>query len=147
MFLLLCCHSCLADRCMCWRCCSDGPYEGAKCSSTTHSHHQGEEDSVWTQCTATLCCQQWHTIEPSDALLLLDQTRRTCSSTSGARYVEQQLWLFFGKSLTLLLFQERGMYIHAPDPFYMRGINKDGMGYVETNWNLPLCESRPCRLC
>jgi len=34
----------------------------------------------------------------------------------------------------------RGMYIHAPDPFYMRGINKDGMGYVETNWNLPLWE-------
>ena len=33
------------------------------------------------------------------------------------------------------------MYIHAPDPFYMRGINKDGMGYVETNWNLPLCET------
>ena len=32
------------------------------------------------------------------------------------------------------------MYIHAPDPFYMRGINKDGMGYVETNWNLPLWE-------
>jgi hypothetical protein len=22
----------------------------------------------------------------------------------------------------------------------MRGINKDGMGYVETNWNLPLWE-------
>ena len=22
------------------------------------------------------------------------------------------------------------MYIHAPDPFYMRGINKDGMGYT-----------------
>ena len=34
----------------------------------------------------------------------------------------------------------RGMYIHAPDPYYMRGINKDGMGYVETNWNLPLWE-------
>ena len=36
--------------------------------------------------------------------------------------------------------RERGMYIHAPDPFYMRGINQDGMGYVETNWNLPLWE-------
>ena len=48
---------------------------------------------------------------------------------------------FSGKSLTPLLCQERGMYIHAPDPFYMRGINKDGMGYVETNWNLPLCET------
>ena len=36
--------------------------------------------------------------------------------------------------------RSRGMYIHAPDPFYMRGINKDGMGYVETNWNLPLWE-------
>ena len=46
-----------------------------------------------------------------------------------------------GNSLTPLLCQERGMYIHAPDPFYMRGINKDGMGYVETNWNLPLCEA------
>eukprot|EP01079_Euglenida_sp_SAG-EU17-18_P007468 gene7468-1334_t len=34
----------------------------------------------------------------------------------------------------------RGMYIHAPDPFYVRGINKDGMGYVETNWNLELWE-------
>ena len=33
-----------------------------------------------------------------------------------------------------------GMYVHAADPFYMRGINKDGMGYVETNWNLPLWE-------
>ena len=43
---------------------------------------------------------------------------------------------------TPLLCQERGMYIHAPDPFYMRGINKDGMGYVETNWNLPLCAAR-----
>jgi len=31
-------------------------------------------------------------------------------------------------------------YIHAPDPYYFRGINKDGMGYVETNWNLPLWE-------
>ena len=43
---------------------------------------------------------------------------------------------------TALLCQERGMYIHAPDPFYMRGINKDGMGYVETNWNLPRCAAR-----
>jgi len=36
--------------------------------------------------------------------------------------------------------KERGMYVHAPDPYYFRGINKDGMGYVETNWNLPLWE-------
>jgi len=36
--------------------------------------------------------------------------------------------------------KQRGIYIHSPDPFYMRGINKDGMGYVETNWNLPLWE-------
>ena len=27
---------------------TDGPYEGAKCSSTEHAHHQGEDDSVWT---------------------------------------------------------------------------------------------------
>lgn len=31
----------------------------------------------------------------------------------------------------------RGMYIHSPDPFYMRGINKDGMG----------CKSSPRRIC
>jgi len=29
---------------------TDGPYEGAKCASTTHSHHLGEADSAWTQC-------------------------------------------------------------------------------------------------
>ena len=34
----------------------------------------------------------------------------------------------------------RGMYIHSPDPYYLRGFNKDGMGYIETNWNLPLSE-------
>ena len=30
----------------------------------------------------------------------------------------------------------RGMYIHSPDPYYMRGINKDGMGCVGLQpWN------------
>jgi hypothetical protein len=75
---------------------TDGPYEGAKCSSRNHSHHMGENDSVWTQYERNMEFYEW------------------C--------------------------RQRGMYIHAPDPFYMRGINKDGMGYVETNGNLPLWE-------
>jgi hypothetical protein len=75
---------------------TDGPYEGARCASTTHSHHLGEADSAWTQYERNMDFYAW------------------CKA--------------------------RGMYIHAPDPFYMRGINKDGMGYVETNWNLPLWE-------
>lgn len=75
---------------------TDGPYEGAKCSSTSHNHHLGENDSAWTQYERNMEFYEW------------------CRS--------------------------RGMYIHAPDPYYMRGINKDGMGYVETNWNLPLWE-------
>lgn len=28
---------------------TDGPYEGARCASTTHNHHRGENDSTWTQ--------------------------------------------------------------------------------------------------
>lgn len=75
---------------------TDGPYEGARCSSTQHAYHQGEGDSVWTQYERNMQFYAW------------------CKA--------------------------RGMYIHAPDPYYMRGINKDGMGYVETNWNLPLWE-------
>ena len=63
---------------------TDGPYEGAKCSSTEHAHHRGEVDSVWTQYERNMQFYEW------------------CRA--------------------------RGMYIHAPDPFYMRGINKDGMG-------------------
>mgnify|MGYP000564491319 CR=1 FL=1 len=75
---------------------TDGPFEGAKCYSTTHSHHKNHLDSVWTQYERNMDFYKW------------------C--------------------------RERGMYIHAPDPYYLRGINKDGMGYVETNWNLPLWE-------
>ena len=75
---------------------TDGPYEGHTCASTTHAHHRGLSDSVWTQYERNMAFYEW------------------CRA--------------------------RGIYIHAPDPFYMRGINKDGMGYVETNWNLPLWE-------
>ena len=66
---------------------TDGPYEGAKCSATTHKYHRGEADSVWTQYERNMQFYAWA--------------------------------------------RERGMYIHAPDPFYMRGINKDGMGAFE----------------
>lgn len=75
---------------------TDGPFEGAHCSSHNHTYHLGMADSVWTQYERNMDFYAW------------------CKT--------------------------RGMYIHAPDPFYMRGINKDGMGYVETNWNLPLWE-------
>eukprot|EP00750_Incisomonas_marina_P013765 INCI17536.7.p1 GENE.INCI17536.7~~INCI17536.7.p1 ORF type:complete len:859 (+),score=106.03 INCI17536.7:189-2579(+) len=75
---------------------TDGPYEGYTCASTSHSHHRGYNDSMWTQYERNMDFYAW------------------CRA--------------------------RGMYIHAPDPFYMRGINKDGMGYVEENWNLPLWE-------
>lgn len=75
---------------------TDGPYEGHTCTSTTHAHHLGLADSIWTQYERNMKFYEW------------------CRA--------------------------RGMYIHAPDPYYMRGINKDGMGYVETNWNLPLWE-------
>ena len=58
---------------------TDGPYEGAKCSSTNHSYHMGYNDSVWTQYERNMEFYEWY--------------------------------------------KARGMYIHAPDPFYMRGIN------------------------
>ena len=38
---------------------TDGPYEGAKCSSTEHAHHQGEDDSVWTQYERNMEFYEW----------------------------------------------------------------------------------------
>jgi len=32
---------------------------------------------------------------------------------------------------------ERGIYINAPDYYYLNGTNKCGMGYREVNWSLP----------
>jgi hypothetical protein len=65
---------------------TDGPFEGAECYATNHSHHIGVNDSQWTQYELNMEFYAW------------------C--------------------------RERGMYIHSPDPYYMRGINKDGMGCV-----------------
>lgn len=33
--------------------------------------------------------------------------------------------------------RERGMYINAPDYYFLAGANKTGMGYREDNWSLP----------
>ena len=33
--------------------------------------------------------------------------------------------------------RERGIYINAPDYYYLAGTNKCGMGYREVNWSLP----------
>jgi hypothetical protein len=33
--------------------------------------------------------------------------------------------------------RERGIYINAPDYYYLTGTNKNGMGYREVNWSLP----------
>lgn len=33
---------------------TDGPYEGASCSSTTHTHHENLHDSVFTQWTRNM---------------------------------------------------------------------------------------------
>jgi hypothetical protein len=63
---------------------TDGPFEGAECHATNHSHHLGVHDSQWTQYERNMDFYAW------------------CRA--------------------------RGMYIHSPDPYYMRGINKDGMG-------------------
>ncbi|MFT5302397.1 MAG: hypothetical protein ACI814_003212 [Mariniblastus sp.] len=33
--------------------------------------------------------------------------------------------------------RERGIYVNAPDYYYLNGTNKCGMGYREVNWSLP----------
>jgi hypothetical protein len=38
---------------------TDGPYEGARCSSTTHNHHLGEADSAWTQYERNMQFYEW----------------------------------------------------------------------------------------
>eukprot|EP00911_Craspedida_sp_UC1_P001207 UC1_evm2s912 len=67
----------------------------------------------------------------------------TCASTNHTHHkgYNDSLWTQYERNMDFYAWcRARGMYIHAPDPYYFRGINKDGMGYVETNWNLPLWE-------
>mmetsp|Transcript_39281 Transcript_39281/g.126227 ORF Transcript_39281/g.126227 Transcript_39281/m.126227 type:complete len:761 (-) Transcript_39281:56-2338(-) len=68
---------------------------------------------------------------------------QSCASKEHAHHrgEEDSAWTQYERNMEFYAWcKERGMYVHAPDPYYFRGINKDGMGYVETNWNLPLWE-------
>ena len=75
---------------------TDGPYEGHTCASTTHAHHRGLGDSVWTQYERSMVFYEW------------------C--------------------------REHGIYVHAPDPFYMRGINK--VRVVQIRRRFPPCRAQ-----
>lgn len=43
---------------------------------------------------------------------------------------ERQRWFF-------MRCRERGLYVNAPDWYFLAGSNKTGMGYREENWSLP----------
>jgi len=49
-----------------------------------------------------------------------------------SRWVHWRQWAGFYQWL-----RGRGVYINAPDYYYLSGSNKCGMGYRETNWSLP----------
>lgn len=51
---------------------------------------------------------------------------------SDSRYVN---WMLSAELYSWL--RERGVYINAPDWYFLVGSNKCGMGYRETNWSLP----------
>lgn len=55
--------------------------------------------------------------------------------------LEDSRWVQW--SMTRDLYRElraKGVYINAPDYYYMSGSNKCGMGYREVNWSLPRAE-------
>lgn len=49
-----------------------------------------------------------------------------------SQWVHWRTWTTFYQWL-----RERGVYINAPDYYYLSGSNKCGMGYREVNWSLP----------
>lgn len=49
-----------------------------------------------------------------------------------SQWVHWRIWSDFYRSL-----REQGVYVNAPDYYYLQGTNKCGMGYREVNWSLP----------
>jgi len=52
--------------------------------------------------------------------------------------VEDSRWVQWRETTSLYRWlREQGIYINAPDYYYLSGSNKCGMGYREVNWSLP----------
>lgn len=63
-----------------------------------------------------------------------------CASTShpGHRGLEDSQWTQWRTSGDLYRWcRERGIYVNAPDYYFLTGSSKTGMGYREDNWSLP----------
>ena len=63
-----------------------------------------------------------------------------CASTShpGHRGLEDSQWRQWSMNCDLYRWcRERGVYVNAPDYYFMAGSSKTGMGYREDNWSLP----------
>ncbi|MBI5853263.1 MAG: alpha-galactosidase [Planctomycetes bacterium] len=63
-----------------------------------------------------------------------------CGSTShpGHRDAADSQWRQWQASADFYAWcRERGIYVNAPDFYFLAGTNKIGMGYRETNWSLP----------
>ena len=63
-----------------------------------------------------------------------------CGSTAhpGHRDAADSQWRQWQASADFYAWcRERGIYVNAPDFYFLAGTNKVGMGYRETNWSLP----------
>jgi hypothetical protein len=63
-----------------------------------------------------------------------------CASTDHPDHegLEDSQWRQWERSRDLYRwFRERGVYLNAPDWYFLCGSNKTAMGYRETNWSLP----------
>jgi hypothetical protein len=63
-----------------------------------------------------------------------------CASTNhpGHRGLEDSQWAQWKMATELYQWcRERGVYVNAPDYYFLAGTSKSGMGYRESNWSLP----------
>ena len=63
-----------------------------------------------------------------------------CASTNhpGHRGLEDSQWAQWQKSIQFYRWcREHGIYVNAPDAYFLNGTSKTAMGYRESNWSLP----------
>jgi hypothetical protein len=107
----------------------DGNPDGSTCLASQGS------DSVFANILNFVNATAWGSVETDGPF-----EGETCSSTSHTHHRNLHDSVFTQWKRQMAFYHElvaTGVYINAPDPYFLDGTHKDGMGYDEEQWGKP----------